>query len=211
MVKIGGIVKQSFIDYPGKLSAVIFTQGCNFRCFYCHNPHLVIPELFRLNKVITVSETLAFLRTRKSWLEGVVISGGEPTIHHDLPEFLRAIKEIGYPVKLDTNGSEPEMLDHLIKKNLVDFVAMDIKALPEKKPYQNIIGEIPDTDLMQKIIKSVALLKYCKIKVEFRTTRLPWLHDDLNIGLIKKFIGGEKPYVINEFENRINIKNYYSS
>jgi pyruvate formate lyase activating enzyme len=138
-MKIAGLIKQSYIDYPGKMAAVVFTQGCNFRCGYCHNPSLVLPRLFHHNKLVAVSDVLIHLENRKDWLDGVVITGGEPTIHGDLPDFLRQIKSLGYLVKLDTNGSNPLMLEKVIKENLVDFIAMDIKTLLQEELYAKSI------------------------------------------------------------------------
>lgn len=179
---IGGLQKTSLIDYPGKISAVIFTQGCNFRCPYCHNPELVEKKQETGNRNEGVRERgkegklglpsllpsfllLEFLNSRKGKLDGVVITGGEPTLHADLPEFIRQIKELGFAVKLDTNGTNPEMLKQLIDKKLIDYVAMDIKAPIDK--YNEIVCAKADTD---KILKSIEILKTGNIAYEFRTT-----------------------------------------
>ncbi len=125
-MKIKGVVKSSLIDYPGKASAVIFLGGCNFRCGYCHNPD--IAEAGACEGEIELPEFLAFLEKRKRFLDGVVISGGEPTLHEDLYPLVRAIKETDYAVKLDTNGTNPDVLRRLVTEGLVDYVAMDIKG-----------------------------------------------------------------------------------
>ncbi|PIU62016.1 anaerobic ribonucleoside-triphosphate reductase activating protein, partial [archaeon CG07_land_8_20_14_0_80_38_8] len=125
MVIIKGMVESSFIDYPGKIALVVFTAGCNFHCHYCHNPELVNPT----PPFISEEKILLKLEKKREWLDAVVISGGEPTLHPDLPEFIKKIKdETGLLVKLDTNGSNPEMLKKLINEKLIDYVAMDVKA-----------------------------------------------------------------------------------
>ena len=113
-IRIGGLVKQSFVDWDGVLSAVVFTKGCNFRCSYCHNPALVVPALMRERPDVAESEVFDYLARRRGWLDGVVVTGGEPTLHAGLPAFLERVKALGYRVKLDTNGTNPEMLRQLI-------------------------------------------------------------------------------------------------
>jgi pyruvate formate lyase activating enzyme len=198
-MKIGGFVKQSLIDYPGKIAAVVFTRGCNFRCGYCHNPDLVVPELFKQHQLISVNEVLMFLKERKSWLDGVVVSGGEPTIHKDLPAFLKTLKDMGFSVKLDTNGSNPSMLDHIIDKKLVDYVAMDIKSSLNATEYAQVIGlKIADT-LFKKVIASIGILRNSNIEVEFRTTKLPGIHEPPVFENIYQYIGKDARYSINEY------------
>jgi len=189
---IAGFQKSSLIDYPAELSAVIFTQGCIFRCVYCHNPELVDPKLFQ--EPITKEEIFDFLHKRKKQLDGVVITGGEPTIHSDLPEFIRKIKEMGYKVKLDTNGSNPEMIELLIKEKLIDYIAMDIKA-PLKK-YPKITKVKIDTD---KIKKSIKLIMDSNLKYEFRTTIVKSLLSFDDILEIAKSIKGADLYVLQKF------------
>jgi len=129
-MKIGGLQKISFIDYPGSIGAVVFVQGCNFRCPYCHNPELVDPE--RYGPLLNEGEVLAFLEKRRGKLDAVTLTGGEPTLQPDLVGFLRKVREMGYRIKLDTNGSQPEVLAALIREKLVDYLAMDIKGPREK-------------------------------------------------------------------------------
>ena len=119
-IRIGGLVKQSFVDWDGVLSAVVFTKGCNFRCSYCHNPALVVPALMRERPDVAESEVFDYLARRRGWLDGVVVTGGEPTLHAGLPAFLERVKALGYRVKLDTNGTNPEMLRQLIASGAVD-------------------------------------------------------------------------------------------
>jgi pyruvate formate lyase activating enzyme len=160
-LKIGGLQKVSLIDYPGKIAAVVFTQGCNMLCSYCHNLQLVKPELFE--QLLNESEILEFLTKRKKLLQGVVVSGGEPTLQSDLKSFIKKLKEMGYSVKLDTNGSSPEILSELIEENLIDFAAMDIKA-----PFAKY-GVFYDGNI-NAIKQSIEILKKSKIPAIFRTT-----------------------------------------
>ncbi|OQX50761.1 MAG: anaerobic ribonucleoside-triphosphate reductase activating protein [Candidatus Cloacimonas sp. 4484_209] len=129
-MKIGGFQKVSLIDYPGKICAIVFTRGCNFRCPYCHNPELVLPENY--SPLIPEEEIFSFLEKRRGKLDAVEITGGEPTLQEDLTEFIRKIKEMGFLVKLDTNGSFPSVLEKVIYSGLVDYIAMDVKAPLEK-------------------------------------------------------------------------------
>jgi len=147
-MKIGGLQKFSLLDYPGKISAVIFTQGCNFRCAYCHNPELVDPERFQA--CIPEEEVFAYLKKRRGLLEAVTVTGGEPTIQKGLIPFIRRIKAMGYLVKLDTNGSMPEVLEELIRQKLIDYIAMDIKAPLEK--YEDVIGVPVNWEIIRQSI-----------------------------------------------------------
>jgi pyruvate formate lyase activating enzyme len=207
-MKIGGFVKQSLMDYPGKVAAVVFTQGCNFRCGYCHNPQLVLPELFLSNPEFAPLNILSYLKERKNWLDGVVVTGGEPTIHKDLPMFLKEIKDMGYAVKLDTNGSNPFMLERIIKDKLADYIAMDIKIPLEGGLYAKIIGISDVNEITENILASVLVLKNSKIDGEFRTTTIPGIHNEGMIELIKKYIGNDKRYKINEFRDGKTISSF---
>jgi len=158
---IGGIQKNSLIDFPAKICCVIFTAGCNFDCPYCHNPELVKPPY----TTITSEDIFAFLNKRKYLLDGVAITGGEPTLQKDLPGFCAQIKSLGFPIKIDTNGSRPKVMEFLIKNRLIDYIAMDIKTLPENYS-PHIAKNIPPTD----ILHSIDLIKNSHISHEFRTT-----------------------------------------
>ncbi|MBR4682902.1 MAG: anaerobic ribonucleoside-triphosphate reductase activating protein [Elusimicrobiaceae bacterium] len=162
-MKIGGLIKFTLIDFPGRPAAVVFTQGCNFRCRYCHNPELVYPHLF--TEPVAEEEIFSFLQRRQGSLEGVVVSGGEPTLHDDLPAFMARIKALGYAVKLDTNGSRPDMIQELIDKKLVDYIAMDLKAPLDK--YREITEVDTNTDILRK---SMDLIRQSGLAYEFRTT-----------------------------------------
>ncbi len=191
-MKIGSIQKFSMIDFPGQLSAVIFTQGCNFRCPYCHNPELVDPHKF--SKPIPVEEIFSFLQTRVGKLDGVVITGGEPTLHSDLIDFISKVRLLGFLIKLDTNGSNPEMLKEIIKFNLVDYIAMDYKAPLSK--YSDVIRSNIN---LYDILESVEIIKNSKIKYEFRTTVVEKLLSPWDIHRIQNEIGDAEKYCIQNF------------
>ncbi len=196
---IGGVVKNSFVDYPGKIACTIFTIGCNYNCWYCHNSHLLSSK-----DKVDENKVLEFLRERKNWLDGVVVSGGEPTLQPDLEEFIKKIKNMGYPVKLDTNGSNFDVLKRLVDNKLVDYVAMDIKAPFDK--YKNIT----QTDVnIENVKKSIEFLKSGQVDYEFRTTFSPDLTVD-DIENICKEIKGAKNYSIQKYRvveyNKINMK-----
>lgn len=159
---IGGIERYSLIDFPGNIAAVIFTQGCNFRCGYCHNPELVYPSLFKPS--IPEGEVLEFLGKRKGKLDGLVITGGEPTMHEDLPEFMGKVKKLGFKVKLDSNGTNPDMLEEIIKSGLADYIAMDIKG-----PLQAYEEVVCAAIIPENIERSIKLIMSSK-NYEFRTT-----------------------------------------
>jgi pyruvate formate lyase activating enzyme len=160
---IAGLVKFSLNDYPGKTCAVVFTRGCNFRCRYCHNPELVLPEKYA--PALPLNKIFSFLENRRGKLDAVCVTGGEPTRQADLPKFLQKIKKMGFLVKLDTNGTRPEVLDDIIKKNLVDYIAMDIKAPFEN--YKKITGVFAAPE---KLKKSVKIILASGLPHEFRTT-----------------------------------------
>lgn len=162
-MKIGGLQKLSLVDYPHHTAVAMFTIGCNMRCGYCHNPELVLPE--RYADVIPEEDILLFLESRVGRVEGVVISGGEPTMHADLPDFAKRIKDLGFLVKLDTNGTHPAMVRQMIADGTLDFVAMDIKSSPAR--YQEVAARPVSVDAINE---TIALLKSSTIGYEFRTT-----------------------------------------
>lgn len=194
---IAGLQKHTLIDYPGKVAATIFISGCNFKCPFCHNPELVLPEEIKKGKELPLKEVFAFLEERKGFLDGVVICGGEPTIHSDLDNFIFKIKKMGFLIKLDTNGYNPEMLEKLIDKKLVDYIAMDIKASKEK--YNKLAGARVD---LQKIEQSIGLLKNRAKDYEFRTTLVPGMIEKEDILKIVLWIAPAKKYVIQNFSNK---------
>lgn len=198
MPKIAGFNKLSLLDYPGKMACIIFTKGCNFKCNYCHNSSLVLDKKIPL---ISHEEIFDYLEKRKNVLEGVVISGGEPTIQKGLVEFITKIKEIGYKVKLDTNGSNPKILKELIEKSLVDYVAMDIKNVFEK---YNLTTD--STVNINNIKKSIDILKENKIDFEFRTTIVREYHTLEDIKKLIEYTSGYKYYLQNFEDNDTVIK-----
>ncbi len=199
-LRIGAIEKFSTIDYPNKIACVIFLKGCNFNCGFCYNKQLVLPELFDSKPDVLESEIHYFLDKRKGLLDAVVITGGEPTIFgKDLIDFIKKIKEKSYLVKLDTNGSNPEILKEILDNNLVDYVAMDLKDIFEN--YNNYT-KVPN----KNINTSFELLKNSKILHEFRITT----HPELTLNNFNKIIEtakGEKIFV-QDFVNTNTIKEY---
>ncbi len=181
-MQINGWARTSLIDFPQHIAAVLFAGGCNFRCPMCHNADLVL----RLADLPTVptDEILAFLATRVGKLTGVVLSGGEPTLQPDLPDFMRAICNLGYAVKLDTNGYLPDKLSGLLAAGLLDYVAMDLKAPPEK---YSLLSGLPTADIA-RIEQSVALLSASDIPHEFRTTVVPGLLTASDIGALARWL-----------------------
>ncbi|PIR89765.1 anaerobic ribonucleoside-triphosphate reductase activating protein [bacterium (Candidatus Gribaldobacteria) CG07_land_8_20_14_0_80_33_18] len=192
-MKIGGLQKTTLIDYPGKVACTVFLIGCNFRCPWCYSPELVLPEKIKNQPRISEKEFFEFLESRQGLLDGCVLCGGEPTIHKNLPDFIKKIKKLGYSVKLDTNGSNPALLKKLIDKKLIDYVAMDIKQTQNSKfksqKYDKATGVKTD---LNKIKKSVEILKNSNIDFEFRTTVALGINTKEDIIEIAKWIGGPK-------------------
>jgi pyruvate formate lyase activating enzyme len=190
-MKIGGLQKISLIDYPGRISAIVFTQGCNFRCPYCHNPELVDPTQY--GPILSEEEVISFLEKRRGKLDAVTVTGGEPTLQPDLDRFLQEIKGMGYLTKIDTNGSNPDVLERLIRDRLVDYLAMDVKGPLQK--YERIANVKVKT---AKIRRSIELITASGIEHEFRTTvvRSQLDHEDLiaTAELLKKGL-----YVLQSF------------
>lgn len=204
-MNISGFQKFSLIDYPDKISAVIFTQGCNFRCPYCHNS-----ELFENKQgLIDEKEILGFLETRRSQLEAVVITGGEPTLQFDFINFLEKVNKMEFLIKLDTNGTNPQIIQKALKLNLVNYIAMDIKGPINK--YSEIVGAKVAT---KNILKSINLIKEKAPDYEFRTTITREQLDEVDIKAIGNIINGAKKYYLQKYifrkENKM-IKNQFSS
>ena len=186
-MKIGGFQKQSLIDFPGHISAVVFTQGCNFRCSYCHNSALVLPEKFLAP--LNEQEIMDYIQHYKNLLDAICISGGEPTLQKDLPEFIRKVSKLGLKIKLDTNGSNPQMLKALLNEGLFDFVAMDIKHLLNTESYSSIVGFSVSNDLLDRVKESVELVQNSGIDYEFRTTQISPFHKDKDINFLRSQFG----------------------
>lgn len=190
---LGGLQKVSLVDYPGKVAATVFTSGCNFCCPFCHNPELVDGKQIRHQPFFSQAEFFDFLKDRREMIEGVCVTGGEPAIHEDLPEFLGKIKNLGFSVKLDTNGTNPEMLKSLLKDRMVDYVAMDIKGPLEN--YQKIAKAEVD---LEKIHQSTELVRQFP-DYEFRTTVVPKIHKKEDFLSIARWLDGAKKYFLQQF------------
>ena len=200
-MEIGGLEKSTLIDYPGRIAATVFLLGCNFRCPFCYSSELVLPEKMAEQPKIAEKAFFDFLKERQGLLEGVVICGGEPTIHKDLPDFIKRIKGLGFLVKLDTNGSNPEMLRELMQDGLVDYVAMDIKA-PLGAKYDLATGVKVDLD---KIKESIEIIKGSGVDYEFRSTIVPSIHTKEDVIQMAKDISPAKKYYLQNFRGEKTI------
>ncbi len=191
---IAGLQKTSLVDYPGKICSTVFLAGCNFRCSYCHNPSLVLPELIKKETVpMHPEELIKILKERKKYIDGVCITGGEPLLNADIFKLCEEIKKIGLLVKVDTNGSFPKRIKQLIEFDLADFIAMDIKGPKEK------YSEITKTNInIKDIEESVELLKQGKVDYEFRTTVIKSLLNKEDIIKIGDWIKGAKAYYLQQ-------------
>ena len=191
-MQIAGLQKLTLLDYPGRIACTVFLSGCNLRCPFCHNASLVLPG--RSSPLLSDEELLAFLASRKKKLTGVCITGGEPTLYPELPHLLRCIRELGFAVKLDTNGTRPEVLREILNADLVDYVAMDIKNSPEK--YAATCG---DRDVLAQVRESVKLLQQSPVEHEFRTTVFHPYHTPEDLAEIGRWLQGEQKYYIQQF------------
>ena len=187
---LSGLQKLTLLDFPGRIAATVFTRGCNMRCPFCHNASLVTG----VSDIISEEEFFSFLQSRLGRLGGVCVSGGEPTLNADLPDFIKRIKDMGFEVKLDTNGTNPDMLERLIDDGLVDYVAMDIKS--SEKRYSDVAGKQVD---FEKVKRSIEILLSEKIDYEFRTTVAKPLFSKGDFTEIGKMIKGAKRYYLQGF------------
>ena len=193
-----GLQKTTLLDYPGLVATTLFTGGCNFQCPYCHNYSLISPT--PSSTIYSENEILSFLKHRNSVLKGVCITGGEPTLHKDLPNFIKKVKALSLKVKLDTNGSNPTMLKNLVESQLIDYVAMDIKTSPNK------YDEITNNSLsLPAVLESVDFLKSTYIPYEFRTTIVKELHSDKEILAIGHWLQGCKKYFLQTYKDNDEI------
>ncbi|MBS3809424.1 MAG: anaerobic ribonucleoside-triphosphate reductase activating protein [Desulfobacterales bacterium] len=188
-MRIGGLQKYSLVDFPPRISCVVFTAGCNFHCPYCHNPQLSAPGENTAD--LAAEYIMSFLRQRKKYLDAVVISGGEPTLHRDLPDLCEEIKSMGFELKIDTNGSNPEMIKQLIKKGLADYIAMDVKTTPENYESQITANADPDS-----IRETVRVILDSKAAHEFRTTCVKPFTEEACIYSIAELIRGADLHAI---------------
>jgi len=193
---IGGLQKSTLIDYPAKVACTVFLIGCNFRCPFCYSSELVLPEKIKKQPKISEKEFFAFLKERRGLLDGVVICGGEPTLHPGLIEFIKKIKRLGFLVKLDTNGTNPALLSEFFKLRLLDYVAMDVKAPLRKQSYEKAAGVKVD---LAKIKKSIALIKNSGVGYEFRSTVVPTLHAKADVLQMAQDLSPARAYFLQNF------------
>lgn len=194
---IGGLQKVTLVDYPGRLACTVFLSGCNFRCPFCYSKELVLDQEIRNHPQISEDYFFDFLEEKKGLLEGCVICGGEPTIHGEtLVDFLKKIKKQGFLIKLDTNGSNPEVIKRLIDEELINYIAMDIKAPLIKEKYQEACGAVID---ISKIQESISIIKDSGIEYEFRTTVVPGIHTEEDVIKMANDISPASKYFIQRF------------
>jgi len=191
---LAGLTKLSLLDYPGKLSCIVFTQGCVFTCPFCHNPDLLKIKPKDSVESLPVNDFFKFLESRKGKLEAVTVTGGEPTVHADLIEFITQIKQMGFLVKLDSNGIRPDVLEKAIELNLIDYIAMDIKHTWEK--YHLATGKKVN---LENLKKSKNIIQTSGVDYEFRTTVVPGVHQESDFEEIGNIIQGAKNYYLQEF------------
>ena len=192
-MNLSGLAKLTLLDYPGHTACTVFTGGCNFRCPFCHNATLVRGSADDLE--FSEEELFKFLGSRKRLLDGVAVTGGEPLLHPETPELLRKIKDLGFAVKLDTNGSFPEVLEKVIGSGCVDYVAVDIKSSPAR--YDRVCGR---EGMFEKVSRTIALLLAGKVDYEFRTTVVSGLHEVEDFPELGKAIAGAKSYFLQNFK-----------
>ncbi len=195
-MKVTGIQKLTLLDYPGVVACTVFTAGCNFRCPFCHNSMLVLPEQTD-DDCLTDDEVFDFLRKRRGVLDGVAVTGGEPLLHADMPEFLERVKALGYKIKLDTNGSNPGLLEALIRGGLVDRVAMDIKNAPGDYAATAGLKELDITP----VERSKELLLGGSVDYEFRTTVVRGIHTKESLTEAARWIKDAKEYYLQQFKD----------
>ncbi|MEI6288312.1 MAG: anaerobic ribonucleoside-triphosphate reductase activating protein [bacterium] len=193
-MKVGGLQPVTLLDYPQKVAAIIFTNGCNMRCPFCHNPDLVLPELINKQAPLPEGEVFDFLKKRKKYLDGLVITGGEPTMQGDIVDFCQKVKKIGYLIKFDTNGLLPEILQELLDKKLLDYIAMDLKGPLQK--YEKFCGIKVD---IKKIKDSIEKIKNSGLPYEFRSTMVKGLHSKKDVVEMAKTIEGAEKYFLQNF------------
>ena len=194
-MNIYGLMKMTLLDFPGRVACTVFLGGCNLRCPYCHNYELVTMSV---PPVMTEEELFSFLEKRRGLLDGVAVTGGEPCLDPGLPDFLRRIKNAGFPVKLDTNGTKPGMLEGILREGLADYVAMDIKNSPEK--YAQTAG-LPRMDTAS-VSESIRLLMESPVPYEFRTTVVDELHEADDFAAIGEWISGAERFFLQPFTDR---------
>lgn len=200
-MKIGGFQKLSLIDYPGKLSSIVFTVGCNLRCPFCYVPQLVLSEKAKDVKLVPEEEVFSYLKSNKDLIDAVVITGGEPTLQEDIVEFAKKIKDMGFLVAIETNGTNYEKLKELIDKRLVDYVAVDVKTVLDFDKYKEVTGGKITKVMLDNIKKSIEMLKKSNIDYEFRTTLVKEFHSKDTVKKIVESVKGAKNYYLQNFKS----------
>lgn len=200
-MRISGLQKTTLLDYPGHIAATIFLGHCNLRCPFCHNmPMVLTPEIY---SEYSIDEIIEFLKSRVGKLDGVAITGGEPLLNNDIFDLLYPIKELGYNIKIDTNGFFPNVLKEIISKNMIDMVAMDVKA--GFSNYIKVCGDIEDVEFDKKVTTSIDIIMNSNIDYEFRTTCVKGLHSTNDFYEIREMISGAKKYFIQDFKKSPNM------
>ncbi len=203
-----GFNKSSLIEYPEKIVSVVFTGGCNFRCPFCHNKDLVLNP----DKIpgISEKEIIDYMEKKRKWIDGIAITGGEPTLHKELPAFIKKVKDKDFLIELETNGTNPEMVEHLIKEKLVDYFAMDIKAPLDEDKYYKVTGKFGEKKkMLENIKKTISIIQKSGVDYEFRTTFVPGLLTKGDIYTIAEQLKGSKRYVIQKFLPKSTVDSDY--
>jgi len=203
-VEIKGFVDLSLVDWEGKVASVVFLPRCNFRCPNCYNTQLVLHS--EKMQTIPFEEIHEYLKNNQGWIDGVAITGGEPTLHENLPTFCRTIKGLGFKVKLDTNGTNPKLIEHLIEQGLVDYIALDIKAPLTTEKYSKATN-IDTKQLLEQVERTIEILMTGEVDYEFRTTVVPTIHEPKDIEQICTRIKGCKKYVLQNFKANVEMIN----
>jgi len=207
-MKFKGFNKTSLIEYPNKIVSVVFTGGCNFRCPFCHNKDLVLNP----DKIEGIDERaiLDHMKNKRKWIDGIAITGGEPTLQNELPNFIKKVKESNFLVELETNGTNPYMVEQMIKNQLIDYFAMDIKAPLDEDKYFKTIGEVGDKKkILENIKKTIRIIQESDVDYEFRTTFVPGLLNKRDIYKIAEQLKGSKRYVIQKFLPKTTVNPEY--
>lgn len=202
---IAGLQKMTLTDFPENVACILFLKGCNFRCPYCQNSELIDYKID--DNYILKEEVFDFLKKRQGILDGVVISGGEPTVNKDLPKLIKEIRDLGFKIKLDTNGTNPQMLKELLEDEFIDYVAMDIKNVPTKYLETTGLSE-KNIQILENVQKSIDILKKSKVDHEFRTTIMKNYHNIEDLEEINKLIGKDEKYFIQNFEDSEYVLNH---
>ncbi|PKQ64185.1 anaerobic ribonucleoside-triphosphate reductase activating protein [Labilibaculum filiforme] len=197
-MKISGFIKNSLIDCPGKIASVIFTQGCNMACKFCHNWEL-IPNCHPMGDTVDEQTVFHYLKKSIGFVDALVITGGEPTVQVDLIPFIRKVKDLGLYVKLDTNGTNPKLLRLLLQQKLIDYVAMDLKTIPELPAYQKLVGNQFTENQLLNVKKTIEILKDASLQVEFRTTLIRECHSSLDVRKMCELLEGDCKYNLQAF------------